>query len=104
MARRPGVYHPTYPEQGPDGTRVKRTSPSWAYRFEYEGQQYQKAGFDTAEAAARARDQRRIEVRAGVETDWRKLTVQALYEMAAARKVTWAPATQRSFEGSWRRL
>jgi hypothetical protein len=104
MAKQHGVYHPTWTEDGPGGARVRRTSVSWAYRFEYGGRTYQKAGFETATAARDARDIRLGEVRAGQEQDWRKFTVQGLYLTAAARKVTWAPNTQSSFDYSWKRL
>jgi hypothetical protein len=104
VAKLHGVFRPWWTEPGPDGTRVRRKSTTWAYRFEHGGRTYQKAGFATAEAAATARDTRRTEVRAGQEQDWRKLTVQGLHLIAAARKVTWAKNTQSSFDYAWKRL
>jgi hypothetical protein len=103
VARTPGIFRPWYTEPGPHG-RVRRTSSQWAYRFEFEGRTYQKAGFDTASAASKARDQRRSELRAGHEQDWRKLTVHGLHQMAAARKVEWDASTGESFDRVWKRL
>lgn len=105
MAKVPsGIFRPWYTEAGPDGKRHKRVSHQWAYRFEMHGRTYQKAGFATASAATEARDQRRTEVRAGQEQDWRKLTLQGIQQMAAARKVQMSGSSRRNFDASWARL
>src|SRR5262245_16678285 len=101
MGRTSGIFRPWYTET-PGGPR--RTSKHWAYRFEFEGHTYQKAGFATAAAAATARDQRRSELRAGHEQDWRKLTVQGLHAMAASRKVEWKASSGDSFDSAWSRI
>jgi hypothetical protein len=104
VARSQGIFRPTYTKPGPDGARVRRTSKKWAYRFEYEGGTYQKAGFATAGDAERARDVRRAELRAGQETDWRKVTLEAAHRHASALRVSWRPASVRMFDEAWRRI
>jgi hypothetical protein len=104
MAKLAGVFHPWYTEESADGTRVRRTSKAWAYRFEYRGRTYQKAGFATAAAAQAARDTRRNEVRAGLETDWRELTLETVQRMASSRRVTWTGNTAANFDSVWKRL
>jgi hypothetical protein len=104
VAKQSGIFRATYTVPGPDGTRLRRTSVRWAYRFEFEGLTYQRAGFETANAAAVARDARRSELRAGQDTDWRTVTLETAHRHVSALRVGWRPATVRMFDETWRRI
>jgi hypothetical protein len=104
VAKIPGVFHPTWTEPGPGGSRVRRTSAKWAYRFEHRGRLYQAADFETQAAASRARDARRAEVQAGLTDDWRKLTLDQCRLARLDRGLDWAKTTQANFRGAWLRL
>jgi hypothetical protein len=104
VARRPGIFQPTYTEKAADGARSRRTSARWAYRFEFEGSTHQKAGFATAKDAERARDTRRAELRAGQDTDWRQVTRGQAQRHASALRVGWRPASARMFDEAWKRI
>jgi hypothetical protein len=99
------TFRPTYTVPGPNGTRISKVAKTWAWRFHYRGKPYSgAAGYNTAKEAREAGETRKAELRAGLEDDWRKVTVGRLYEMAAARKVTWDASTGVHFEYVWKRL
>jgi hypothetical protein len=107
LSDRGGVktYNPTYTVPGPNGTRILKTAKTWAWRFEFRGKRYSGAdGYRTSKEARDAGETRKMEVRAGLEEDWRKVQVLKLYQLAAARKVEWDESSGKVFESVWKRI
>jgi hypothetical protein len=99
------TFRPTYTQPGPNGTRISKVARTWAWRFHFRGKKYQGSdGYMTATEARAAGEARKAEVRAGLEDDWRKLTIAGLHQHASARRVEWDASTAASFDAVWKRL
>lgn len=104
MPRLPGIDKSTFTVPGPNGSRLRRVSDSWRFRFSFRGRYYQAAGFPSQAAAAKARDERMAEVRGGTEADWRLASLDGARFMRAAQAVDWTKNQRLHFEGAWKRL
>jgi len=99
------TFQATYTVKGADGGRELRRTSAWYWRFWYEGKAYQGGpGRTTRDEARELGEQRKAELRGGIETDWRKVLVRDLYAIASAYKVTWKASTCHAFEACWKHI
>lgn len=104
MPKLPGIDRVAYTVPGPNGTRLRRKSENWRYRFIVRGETYSKAGFKSQAKAVAARDARKAEVSGGQVEDWRLATLDGARLMRMAQTVDWSENTRLHVVGCWKRL